>query len=120
MTKVLGLQPTPAQATKVLLELRPDLPLMIVAGNKNKVYFAEAERLHTLFLQVATACRRRQARVDNRLVLPEDRHDVAGGRASGPAALKVPEKIVNFMTVWLVKNSDAKGWKWRQLKKPYE
>ncbi len=120
VTKVLGLQPTPAQATKILSELRPDLPLMIAVGNKNKIYFAEAERLHTLFLKPRPPAEDAKPESITVWFFPNIQTILQGAELLAQPALKVPEKIANFMTVWLVKNSDAKGWKWKQLKKPYE
>ena len=121
VTKVLGLNTT--AVTKVLLAPRSDgflLPLMIVAGNKNKIYFAEAERLHTLFLKSRPPAEDAKPESITVWFFPKIDTTLQGAELLAQPALKVPEKIVNFMTVWLVKNPDAKEWKWRQLKKPYE
>ena len=116
----LGVAADAGQATKILLELRPDLPLMIAVGNKNKIYFAEAERLHTLFLKSRPPAEDAKPESITVWFFPNIQTILQGAELLAQPALKVPEKIANFMTVWLVKNSDAKGWKWRQLKKPYE
>ena len=93
---------------------------MIVVGNKSKEYFAEAERLRNLFVKRASAGRRQQARVEDRLVLQEDRHALAGRQAACRTVVERAGQDHRLPHVWLVENPDAKEWVWKERKLPHE
>jgi hypothetical protein len=117
---VVGLKPPTSQVTKALLQGRADLPLLILAGSKNKVGYAEAERLHSLFIKSRPPADDAKPESITVWFFKNISTSLQGAELLNEPDLKVPDKIVRFMTVWLVKNPDAKKWKWRELSKdPY-
>ncbi|MGO9114856.1 MAG: alpha/beta fold hydrolase [Thermoguttaceae bacterium] len=117
VTKVTGLNT--AQVMK-LPEICRDLPVMIAVGNKSKERFAEADRLRALFVKARPPADDDKPESITVWFYSKIETSLQGIKLLAEADLKVPDKIVAFMTVWLVENADGKDYAWRELKRPYE
>jgi pimeloyl-ACP methyl ester carboxylesterase len=117
-TKVTGLKPSTAQAMKVP-EVCRDLPVMIIVGNKNKTRFAEAEHLCSEFLHSRPPPE--DKKLESKTVF-FFKHDTAlqGTKLLAEPSLNLPDRIVAFLTVRLVKNEDAKEYAWKERKLPHQ
>jgi pimeloyl-ACP methyl ester carboxylesterase len=116
VTNVVGLKPTTAQVMRIP-EVCRDLSVMIAVGNKNKERFKEAEQLGSQFVKARPAAANDTITVYffKKLDTP-----LQGVKLMAEPSLKVPEKIVAFLTVRLIKNPDAKDWVWKERKLPHE
>jgi len=97
-----------------------DLPVMIVVGNKSKEPLAEAERLRSLFVNARPPADDSKPESITVWFFKKIETPLQGSKLLGEPSLKVPDKILTFMTVWLVKNADAKEYVWKVRKLPYE
>ena len=121
-TKVIGVNSAQMLRSPQFADLRRDLPVMILAGDENPLYFNEA----------GTAAKSVRCRASPRkLGLQWDMTlwfygkgkistKLQGAKLVAEPSLKVPEKIGKFMESRLIKNPDAKEWVWKERKKPYE
>jgi pimeloyl-ACP methyl ester carboxylesterase len=122
-TKVIGVNSAQLQHSQQFADLRRDLPIMILAGDGNPLYFNEAERLQKLFvagrpklgtgnkLEDMTLWFYGKGKISTKL---------QGAKLISEPSLKVPEKIAKFMKSRLIDNPDAKEWVWKERKKPHE
>jgi pimeloyl-ACP methyl ester carboxylesterase len=108
-----------AQVMK-LPEICQHLPVMIVAGNKSKDYFAEAERLRGLFVKARPPAEDNKPESITVWFFRKIETTLQGSKLLAEASLQVPDNIVAFMKVWLITNADDKDYAWRELKRPYE
>jgi hypothetical protein len=92
---------------------------MIAAGNKSKEHLVEAERLRSLFVKARPPAE--SAKPESITVWLYNKIDtpLQGAKLVAEPSLKVPDKIVAFLKVWLVENPEAKGWEWKERKRPY-
>ncbi len=122
-TKVVGVNTAQVQHGQQFADLRRDLPIMILAGDENPLYFNEAERLQKLFV-----AGRPKIGAGNKL---EDMTlwfygkgktptKLQGAKLISEPSLKAPEKIAKFIKSRLIDNPDAKEWVWKERKKPHE
>ena len=122
-TKVTGVNTAQLQHSQQFADLRRDLPIMILAGDENPLYFNEAERLQKLFV-----AGRPKIGASNKL---EDMTlwfygkgktptKLQGAKLISEPSLKTPEKIGKFIKSRLIDNPDAKEWVWKERKKPHE
>jgi pimeloyl-ACP methyl ester carboxylesterase len=101
-------------------EVSRDLPVMIVVGNKGKEQFSEAEKLNSLLKKARP--REDDLKIELRTVLFLSKIDTTlqGAELLAQPSLNVPEKILYYMTLRLVKNPDAKDYVWKERKLPHE
>ncbi len=116
-SKVLGLNT--AQVMK-LPEICRDLPVMIAAGNKSKEHFADAERLRALFVKARPPAEDNKPESITVWFFGKIDTPLQGSKLLAEPSLKVPDKVLAFMKVWLVTNAEGKDYAWRELKRPYE
>jgi pimeloyl-ACP methyl ester carboxylesterase len=123
-TKVTGL--TRAQEfvhTKQFSDLRRDLPIMILAGDENKPYFDEAERLQKVFIAGRPKILA-GAKLDDVTLWTFGKGKtptkLQGAKLISDNSLKVPGTIGKFIKSRLIDNPDAKQWVWKERKKPHE
>jgi pimeloyl-ACP methyl ester carboxylesterase len=116
-TNVSGLKTAQRMKTP---EICRELPVMIVAGNKSKDRFAEAERLYKQFVSGRPAADDDKPESMTVWFFKKIDTPLQGSKLLAEPSLKVPEKIVTFLSSRLVKNADAREWVWKERKLPYE
>ncbi|MEI8376280.1 MAG: alpha/beta fold hydrolase [Planctomycetota bacterium] len=97
-----------------------DLPVMIVVGNKSKEPLAEAERLRSQFVNARPPADNDKPESATVWFFRKIDTPLQGSKLLGEPSLKVPDKILTFMTVWLVKNADAKDYVWKKRNLPHQ
>lgn len=116
MTNVTGFK-TP-QVMKMPAICR-DLKVMIVVGNKSKEPLVEAERLRSQFVNARTPADDDKPESATVWFFKKIDTPLQGSKLLGEPSLKVPDKILAFMTVWLVKNAD-KQYVWKKRNLPHQ
>ncbi len=102
-------------------EVCRDLPVMIVLGNKSKEHLAEAERLRSLFVKARPPADDDKPESVTVWYYKKIDTPLQVAKLLAEPSLNVPDKIEEFLKVWLVNNSRVKesaGWKERKV--PYE
>ncbi len=117
VTKVLGLNM--AQVMR-MQEITRDMPVMIALGNKGKERLADAERFRAFFVKARPPAENNKPESISVWFYGKIDTTLQGPKLLDEPALKVPEKILAFMNVWLVTNAEGKAYAWRELKRPYE
>ena len=93
---------------------------MILAGNKSKERFVEADRLRSQFVKSRPPAEDDKPESITVYFFKKIDTSLQGAELLAEPSLKVPEKIVAFLKVRLIKNPDASEWHWRELKLPHE
>jgi pimeloyl-ACP methyl ester carboxylesterase len=120
-TRVIGLNASQVLHDQQFQEMRRNLPVMIIAGNQNNLYFNEAKTLQKLFVSGRPKLDSKN-KLDDMTVWFYGNVDtkLQGAKLTSEVSLKVPEKIVKFMKTRLIDNPDAKEWVWKERKLPHE
>ncbi len=122
-TKVVGVNTAQVQHGPQFADLRRDLPIMILAGDENPLYFNEAERLQKLFVAGRPKIGAGSKLEDMTLWFygkGKTPTKLQGAKLVSEPSLKAPEKIAKFIKSRLIDNPDAKEWVWKERKKPHE
>jgi pimeloyl-ACP methyl ester carboxylesterase len=97
------------------------LAVLTLVGKRSKAPFAEAEKLTSLFEKARPNGAKLKIEEKTVLFLRNLDTDLQGVKMLDEPALNLPDKIVYFLRLRLIKNPKAKEeWAWKQLKLPHE
>jgi pimeloyl-ACP methyl ester carboxylesterase len=103
--------------------LKVALPVMIVAGTKNRARNIDAEKLNTLFTNARPDEKKPEVQGNKEKQTlwyrPLDT-SVSGNDLLGEESLNVPKSVGQFIYYRLVKNVEDKDCKWQERKYPHE
>jgi len=115
--KVTGLN---TRQVMMMPEVYRDLPVMIVVGNKNKQYYADADALFNRVVKERPPVDDDKPESATVWFFKKVETPLQGSKLLAEPSLNVADKICTVLKTRLVTNDEAKEWVWKERKLPHE